>query len=297
VAACAKLNIPCRNVPKDDPCAVEITSEDWDRLFALSPLADSPLQSLSEQSLSEEATMETHSTESVDTPPPLEEAPATETKVRYYRFGGANDAVLPPKDQEILLAAESQIADMADEDEHDMEKALHALAEQTQAAFVSQSPYDDAPTQKEPEEPLPSVLDSEPLAAKKPNDRFPTQSRSPDKPKDFSMTQDENQTVTHAAKNKVQDNKTFGDLSSWEQVLEDRESTLAAREKVLRLRQKDVQDMEDRLHEERKTFNADYEEKKAFLEDKEQRLKKIFERIEEVAYEFRRNTRSEGDAD
>jgi hypothetical protein len=63
------------------------------------------------------------------------------------------------------------------------------------------------------------------------------------------------------------------------------------------LRQKDIQDMEERLHEERKAFNADYEEKKAFLEDKEQRLKKIFERIEEVAYEFRRTSRSEGEAD
>lgn len=87
--------------------------------------------------------------------------------------------------------------------------------------------------------------------------------------------------------------KNFADLSSWEQVLEERESTLAAREKVLRMRQKDIQDMEERLHEERKAFNTDYEEKKAFLEDKEQRMKKIFDRIEEVAYEFRRNTRAE----
>lgn len=102
------------------------------------------------------------------------------------------------------------------------------------------------------------------------------------------MNQDQNQ---------AKESRNFGDLSSWEQVLEERESTLAAREKVLRLRQKDVQDMEERFYEERKAFHADYEEKKAFLEDKEQRMKKLFERIEEVAYEFRRTTRSEGDAD
>lgn len=227
--------------------------------------------------------------ESIDTKTLLQkEEHNKETKVRYYRFDGANDTAVDPRVDDILLAAESQ---MADEDEQDMEKAVHALAERTQAAFVSQehtiNEDDDRPSP-------PSSLA---VSAEAPKDHFPTPSQSPQKPKDASMSQDENQTVKHAMKDKAPENKNFGDLSSWEQVLEDRESTLAAREKVLRLRQKDVQDMEERLHEERKAFNADYEEKKAFLEDKEQRLKKIFERMEEVAYEFRRNTRSEGEAD
>jgi hypothetical protein len=269
MAACAKLNVPCRNVPKDDPNTVEIEDEDWERIFALSNLTDSP----SEPTL-QEAIMQTTPSESIDTNKPLEkEDHNTETKVRYYRFNGANDDVSDPKAEEVLMAAESQ---MADEEEQDMEKALHALAEQTNAAFVSQ---DDT---HEPTDAIRSFLSSHADKKEETKDSFTPQSESPQTPKDASMNQDENQT---------------GDLSSWEQVLEERESTLAAREKVLRLRQKDVQDMEERLYEERKVFHADYEEKKAFLEDKEQRMKKLFERIEEVAYEFRRTTRSEGDAD
>jgi hypothetical protein len=284
MAACAKLNVPCRNVPKDDPNTVEIEDEDWERIFALSNLTDSP----SEPTL-QEAIMQTTPSESIDTNKPLEkEDHNTETKVRYYRFNGANDDVSDPKAEEVLMAAESQ---MADEEEQDMEKALHALAEQTNAAFVSQ---DDT---HEPTDAIRSFLSSHADKKEETKDSFTPQSESPQTPKDASMNQDENQTVKHTMKDKPLENKNFGDLSSWEQVLEERESTLAAREKVLRLRQKDVQDMEERLYEERKVFHADYEEKKAFLEDKEQRMKKLFERIEEVAYEFRRTTRSEGDAD
>ena len=275
MAACAKLNIPCRNVPKDDPSTVEIEDEDWERVFTLSAATDSP-----DKPPSQEAVMTIHPSESIDPETPFEkEKHNTATKVRYYRFDGANDTAVDPKADEILLAAESE---MADEDEQDMEKAVHALAEQTHAAFVSQ---DDPHEQTDA---IRSFLSSPAETDKETKDSFTPQSESPQKPKDTSMNQDENQ---------PKESRNFGDLSSWEQVLEDRESTLAAREKVLRLRQKDVQDMEERLYEERKAFNADYEEKKAFLEDKEQRLKKIFERMEEVAYEFRRTTRSEGDAD
>jgi hypothetical protein len=284
MAACAKLNVPCRNVPKDDPSTVEITHEDWERVFTSSAATDSPYKPPSQ-----EAVMTIHPSESIDPETPFEkEKHNTATKVRYYRFDGANDTAVDPKADEILLAAESE---MADEDEQDMEKAVHALAERTQATFVSQEHT------KDEDDDRPSPPSSLAVSAEASKDHFPTPSESPQKPKDASMSQDENQTVKHAIKDKPLENKNFGDLSSWEQVLEDRESTLAAREKVLRLRQKDVQDMEERLHEERKAFNADYEEKKAFLEDKEQRLKKIFERMEEVAYEFRRNTRSEGEVD
>lgn len=348
MAACAKLNIPCRNVPKDDPSTVEIEDEDWERIFVLPLLTDSPseppsqevimkarpsestdtdtplkkrlfkvMRALEKPSLpyqniqnddpntddithegrehtsvlppaadspsepqSQEATMKIRSSESIDAETSVEkQEDATETKVRYYRFDETNDDALEPKAEEILLAAESE---MVDEDEQDMEKAVHALAEQTHAAFVAQEQA------TEQEDHRPSVPSSLVVNAEVPKDRFPKPSESPQKPKDTSMNQDENQ---------PKESRNFGDLSSWEQVLEDRESTLAAREKVLRLRQKDVQDMEERLYEERKAFNADYEEKKAFLEDKEQRMKKLFERIEEVAYEFRRTTRSEGDAD
>ncbi len=202
----------------------------------------------------------------------------TETKVRYYRFDGANEE-MPSEAEEILRRAESQ---MTDEEEQDMEKALHALAEQTHPVFVSPEENKDLTDD------IRSFLSSPMTKGEEAKDPFTAPLESSQNPKDVSMNQGENQT---------KETRHFGDLSSWEQVLEDRESTLAAREKVLRLRQKDVQDMEERLHEERKAFNADYEEKKAFLEDKEQRMKKLFERIEEVAYEFRRTTRSEGDAD
>ena len=348
MAACAKLNIPCRNVPKDDPSTVEIEDEDWERIFVLPLLTDSPseppsqevimkarpsestdtdtplkkrlfkvMKALEKPSLpyqniqnddpntddithegrehtsvlppaadspsepqSQEATMKIRSSESIDAETSVEkQEDATETKVRYYRFDETNDDALEPKAEEILLAAESE---MVDEDEQDMEKAVHALAEQTHAAFVAQEQA------TEQEDHRPSVPSSLVVNAEVPKDRFPKPSESPQKPKDTSMNQDENQ---------PKESRNFGDLSSWEQVLEERESTLAAREKVLRLRQKDVQDMEERFYEERKAFHADYEEKKAFLEDKEQRMKKLFERIEEVAYEFRRTTRSEGDAD
>jgi hypothetical protein len=346
MAACAKLNVPCRNVPKDDPITVEITDEDWDRIFVLPLITDSPSELPSqevimktsstesrksplekrvlkviqafenldaphqhnqkdnldtadvthegqehtfilphpEDSLSEppsqEVTMTINPSESIDAQTPLEQKEhSTETKVRHYRFDGANDDALESKAEEILLAAESQ---MADEEEQDMEKALHALAEQTHPVFVSPEENKDLTDD------IRSFLSSPIAKAEEPEDPSTTPLKSFQNPKDASMNQDENQT---------KETRHFGDLSSWEQVLEDRESTLAAREKVLRLRQKDIQDMEERLHEERKAFNADYEEKKAFLEDKEQRLKKIFERIEEVAYEFRRTSRSEGEAD
>ena len=348
MAACAKLNIPCRNVPKDDPSTVEIEDEDWERIFVLPLLTDSPseppsqevimkarpsestdtdtplkkrlfkvMRALEKPSLpyqniqnddpntddithegrehtsvlppaadspsepqSQEATMKIHSSESIDAETSVEkQEDATETKVRYYRFDETNDDALEPKAEEILLAAESQ---MTDEEEQDMEKAVHALAEQTHAAFVSQ---DDT---HEPTDAIRSFLSSPAETDKETKDSFTPQSEPPHNPKDASMNRDENQ---------AKESRNFGDLSSWEQVLEERESTLAAREKVLRLRQKDVQDMEERFYEERKAFHADYEEKKAFLEDKEQRMKKLFERIEEVAYEFRRTTRSEGDAD
>lgn len=350
MAACAKLNIPCRNVPKDDPSTVEIEDEDWERIFVLPLLTDSSSEAPSQEVImkttpsesidtetplkkrvfkvmkafeklsvpyqniqkddpdtaditnadrehtsvlppaadypseppSQEATMNIHSSESIDIDAETsveKQEDTTETKVRYYRFNGTNDDDLAPKAEEILMAAESQ---MADEEEQDMEKALHALAEQTHAAFVSQ---DDT---HEPTDAIRSFLSSPANKEDETEDSFTPQSESPHNPKDASMNQDQNQ---------AKESRNFGDLSSWEQVLEERESTLAAREKVLRLRQKDVQDMEERFYEERKAFHADYEEKKAFLEDKEQRMKKLFERIEEVAYEFRRTTRSEGDAD
>jgi len=350
MAACAKLNIPCRNVPKDDPSTVEIEDEDWERIFVLPLLTDSSSEPPSQEVImkttpsesidtetplkkrvfkvmkafeklsvpyqniqkddpdtaditnadrehtsvlppaadypseppSQEATMNIHSSESIDIDAETsveKQEDTTETKVRYYRFNGTNDDDLAPKAEEILMAAESQ---MADEEEQDMEKALHALAEQTHAAFVSQ---DDT---HEPTDAIRSFLSSPANKEDETEDSFTPQSESPHNPKDVSMNQDQNQ---------AKESRNFGDLSSWEQVLEERESTLAAREKVLRLRQKDVQDMEERFYEERKAFHADYEEKKAFLEDKEQRMKKLFERIEEVAYEFRRTTRSEGDAD
>lgn len=259
MAACAKLNLPCRNVPKDDPNTIEISQDDWERIFA-SPSSDHSLSEI----ISQEAPMDTPSSENatMDNAAPVHDDAPQDTTVRYYRFNDTRpDADLAPEDQQILLAAESE---MADDDEQDMETAVHALAEQTHAVFVSQDT---------------------PLTSINPPAHF--------NPKEPSMTHDDTQTPKHSITDTSTKTKGFGDLSSWEQVLEDRESTLAAREKVLRLRQKDVQDMEERLHEERKAFNADYEEKKSFLEDKEQRLKKSFERIEEIAYEFRRNARSE----
>ena len=266
MAACAKLNLPCRNVPKDDPNSIEIFQDDWDRIFT-APFSDDSLAT----TLSQEASMDTPSSENtaLDIKALAHNDTPKDTTVRYYRFHDTRrDDNLPPAAQQILLAAESE---MADDDEQDMETAVHALAEQTHAVFVSQDIAEEPSISLNPPEPF--------------------------NPKDPSMTHDDTQTPKHSVTDTSPNSKGFGELSSWEQVLEDRESTLAAREKVLRLRQKDVQDMEERLHEERKAFNADYEEKKSFLEDKEQRLKKSFERIEEIAYEFRRNARSEGEPD
>jgi hypothetical protein len=272
MAACAKLNLPCRNVPKDDPNAVEIEDTDWRRVFPL-PLTSSQDESLSPpSSASNEVPMKKHTYH-----PKKHAEDHEETSVRYYQFHRDDHEESP---QEILKAAESEIFD--EEDDQDMETAVHALAERTEAVVILKEESEDLQIL-----PAPAPLE------KKPETSLLAPPHVSQNSKESTMTTHEKHTVKNDSAEKAPKNKDFSELSSWEQVLEDRESTLAAREKVLRMRQNDVQDMEERFHEERKVFNADYEEKKAFLEDKEQRLKKIFERIEEVAYEFRRNTRVE----
>jgi hypothetical protein len=212
-----------------------------------------------------------------------ENAHHEETNVRYYQFHSDHP---PSESQDVLQAAESE---MADDDEQDMETAVHALAERTEAIFIDKEEIQEIPLV-----PALSVSKAEKDTSLS-NLSSPKTVQSSQPYKESSMTYDAKYSVKNDPNDAPLKSKNFGDLSSWEQVLEDRESTLAAREKVLRLRQKDLQDEEERFHEERKAFNADYEEKKAFLEDKEQRMKKLFERIEEVAYEFRRNTRVEGE--
>jgi hypothetical protein len=275
MAACAKLNIPCRNIPQDDPSTIEITNEDWERIFTL------PLSPESPEPLPQEDTMKMKSSETLDNQTPLETEDHEETKIRYYRFDGPSDRELDPESEDILMAAESQ---MNDEEEHDMETAVHALAERTSAIIPLETPKEEDNHNR------PFVLFSGTKTEQDEDSSLDHVLSSRDT-KDNPMIHNENQATNNNG------SKNFGELSTWEQVLEERESTLAAREKVLRLRQKDVQDMEERLYEERKAFNADYEEKKAFLEDKEQRLKKIFERVEEVAFEFRRHTSTEGATD
>lgn len=281
MAACAKLNVPCRNVPKDDPSTVEITNEDWDRIFTMPSLV------MSTEPLSQEVTMKNNLSSLIDKKFPLQknDNPA-EATVRYYRFDDDNKSnnTVAPEAETILMAAESQ---MTDDEEQDMETALHDLAERT-IAIIPEAP------QKDEEGHDTSFLSFSTIKTEEPEAISP----SSDDTKEPSMIHNEPPIEEPIMQTKPVDikpleTKNVSDLSSWEQVLEERESTLAAREKVLRMRQKDIQDMEERLHEERKAFNTDYEEKKAFLEDKEQRMKKIFDRIEEVAYEFRRNTRAE----
>ena len=239
IAACAKLNISCRNVPKDDPNSIEIDNEQWIELFDdvnseesvnISEITDNKYENITPKHLDDE------------------QNPA----VRTYNFNNDDD-INTSTATDILDAAEAEMTTEYEDD--DMENAVNALAEQTQATNT-EAKYDFENTaQEEPE-----------------HEMIPAP-----------------QEIKHETIERVRDNTSHkpDDLYDWEDSLQKREEAISAREKALRTRQQALNDLENNLMNAQQKSDAEIKKLQQHITDQENKIRSLLDKIEKITSDFR----------